>query len=54
MWSLKMLNSETESRMAVAKGQGWGKQEVVGERVQTSRYKMSEFWGLNVQCVGYS
>ena len=28
--------------------------EGVGQRLQTSRYKMSKFWGPNIQHGGYS
>lgn len=36
---------ETDSRMAVARGQGVGKREDVGERGQIFCYKMNEFQG---------
>ena len=37
---------ETESRVVVVRGWGWEKQGYVGQRVQTSNYKMDKFWGI--------
>ena len=36
-----------------AKGWGWGKWGDIGQRVQTSSYKMNKFWGSNVQYSDY-
>ena len=42
---------ETESRMVVAKDRGCGKWGDVGQKMQTSSYKLNKFWGCNVQHV---
>ena len=45
--------TETESILVGARGRGWGKWRDV-QRLQTSSYKMSKFWGSNVQHDDYS
>ena len=45
MWNLKKGELlETDTRIVVNQGLRWGKGENVGQRVQTSSYKMSKFW----------
>lgn len=41
---------DTENRLLVASGRGWGmgKTGKVGKNVYTSSYKKNKFWGCNV------
>ena len=54
MESQKVKLTGTETRIMVTGG-GWGeKWGDLGERLQTSSYKVNEFWGSNVQNGDYS
>jgi len=47
----------TESEMVVARGSvvaEWGKWKDLGQRLQTSSYKMNIFWVSNIQHGDYS
>ena len=37
---------ETETRFMVPGAEQWGKRGDVGQRIQTSSYKMNKFWGI--------
>ena len=60
MWNIKKTNKnelkliDTENRLVVARSQGVGEWEDVGQRVQTCSYKMNKFWGSNIQHGDYS
>lgn len=44
MWSLKKSNSETQRADCWLPGAGeWGTWGAIGQRVQTSRYKINKF-----------
>lgn len=47
MWNIKLR--EIESRMVVTKGCGVGEMRIYWSKGQTSNYKISKFWGSNVQ-----
>ena len=49
---VKLIEIETR-KVVITRGRGWEKWEAVGKRVQTFSYKMSKFWGSNVQHVDY-
>ena len=45
----RMKLIQTESRLIVTKGRWMRKMDEGDQNVQTSSYKMSKFWGYNVQ-----
>ena len=55
MWNLQKPDSQKQRRKIQLPGpRSWGKQGGVGQRVQSSSYKMNKFWESNVQHDDYS
>ena len=50
----KLILTETESRMVVARGSRDRKRGDAVQRIQTSNYKMNKFRGSNIQYGDYS
>jgi len=50
-FEMKINFIDTENILVVARGERWGTGEMCegGENVQTSRYKVTKFWGCNIQ-----
>ena len=56
MWNVKKQTNkhkliDTENKLVVARSGGWelGKMGEVGQKIQTSSYKINKSWGGNVQ-----